>query len=483
MPHMGQVLPWTEGRGRLDGIVTMLRAARAGLNVAWQSEGLNFGESSAISALLHDLGLATVKLADSQSEQLPIVPPRIVLLAGSSSGYPYAAYYAHCLWSLGLSFVATDARGLAAGALREADLLVIPGGFSTWGLDRAEDAPGADAEVRWFLDVGGAVIGSCGGAFYLSSGRLGWQGSTGVKPTFTHEYLLTGAALLNVHLEDQRLATGLTPDVEIPYYHGPVWPAAGHNAPALATFSGLACPSRLFIDNPLQADRFEREMSGRPAVLAPEGAHRAVLFSPHPEMGDLLRKWIALDGYVRKYLPIRGPKVMQETLRFYCPDDSQAFRLVLNAMERLGTFSYTRRNTEHSRTADHALARRAIDRLRSVIDAEFRKLIAEAAAQRDEPWSQLVVAEAERVRGEAQTVFARLDRALDGLGPEADPQTVGELIRLSGEAHQAVRRPAGAPIIERMSFLELPVRLASAAARLLEADAAVRAALAEASAA
>ncbi len=473
---MRQLLPWTAGRGRFDGIVALLRAARAGQEVTWHSDGLAIGERSAASAVLHKLGLETVAIADAQPEPSRIVPPRIVLLSGPSSGYPYAAYYAHCLWSLGLSFTAMDARGVAAGALHHADLLVIPGGFSSWGLDRAEDAPGADDEVRRFLDAGGAVIGSCGGAFYLSSGRPGWQGSTGVKPTFTHEYLLTGAALLNVHLDDERLATGLTPDVEIPYYHGPVWPQAGHNAPGLATFSGLACPSRLFIDNPLQAERFERDMNGRPAVLAPEGAHRAVLFSPHPEMGDLLRKWISLDGYVRKYLPIRGPKVMEETLRFYCPDDSQAFRLVLNAVARLDGFSGKRQHSETARTADPASVRGAVERLQMVIDTEFGHLITDLADQRDEPWSQLVLGEAERMRGEAGAIFARLAKSLDAAAAESDPETVREIIRLSGEACEAARRPAGAPVIERLSFLELPVRLSSAAARLIEADAAVRAA-------
>lgn len=473
MPSTIQVLPWTEGRGRLDGIVTMLRAARAGADVAWRPDGLAVAKGDATVQVLQKLGLQTQSAESAQFQAFSVNVPRIVLLAGPSSGYPYAAYYAHCLWSLGLSFTATDARGIAAGALQDVDLLVIPGGFSTWGLDRAEDAPGADAEVRRFLDDGGVVIGSCGGAFYLSSGRPGWQGSADVKPTFTHEYLLTGAALLNVHLEDEQLALGVTPDIEIPYYHGPVWPQAGHNAPGLATFAGLACPSRLFIDNPLQAERFERDMQGRPAVLAPEGAHRAILFSPHPEMGDLLRKWISLDGYVRKYLPIRGPKVMEETLRFYCPDDSQAFRLVLNAIARLGAFSRPRRDGA-GKGGDHVAARRSLERLRTAIDAEFANLIADLGTQDSQAWNRLVADEAERLRGEASLVFERLDDVLEQLNIAADPQTIGELTRLSQEAEKAVRRPSTTPVIERMSFLEMPIRLGSAAARLLEADAALR---------
>ena len=100
-------------------------------------------------------------------------------------------------------------------------------------------------------------------------------------------------------------------------------------------------------------------------MLAPEGsAARAVLFSPHPEMGDLLRKWIALDGYVRKYLPIRGPKVMQETLRFYCADE---LAVLPPGAERYGearTLSQrARRNTEHEPDGRYRFGESAIDRL------------------------------------------------------------------------------------------------------------------------
>jgi hypothetical protein len=93
---------------------------------------------------------------------------------------------------------------------------------------------------------------------------------------------------------------------------------------------------RLAIDNPLDRERFEHEMQGKPAILVAHGARgRAVLFSPHPEMGDLIRKYIALDGYVRHYLPIRGAATMRDTLRHYRVTDAPAFRLVLNAVHAL----------------------------------------------------------------------------------------------------------------------------------------------------
>ena len=94
----------------------------------------------------------------------------------------------------------------------------------------------------------------------------------------------------------------------------------------------------LAIDNPLDRDKFQRDMAGKPAILVAAGNRgRAVLFSPHPEMGDLVRKYMALDGYVRHYLPIRGFGTMRDTLRHYRISDSPSFRLVQNAIDELMT--------------------------------------------------------------------------------------------------------------------------------------------------
>ena len=124
-------------------------------------------------------------------------------------GFARAAFYALALLRLGYAYLPVDGAAIAAGALASCDLLVLPGGFSTWGLDAGEGAPGADAAVRAFIDAGGACLGSCGGAFYLSSGRPGWTGTAPIKPYYTHEYLQTGAAVLNIDLHQHPLRTGL----------------------------------------------------------------------------------------------------------------------------------------------------------------------------------------------------------------------------------------------------------------------------------
>jgi hypothetical protein len=60
-----------------------------------------------------------------------------------------------------------------------------------------------------------------------------------------------------------------------------------------------------------------------------------VLFSANPEMGDIVRKYIGLEGYVARYLPIRGEAAMADTLKHYRPLDPPAWRLILNAIHSL----------------------------------------------------------------------------------------------------------------------------------------------------
>jgi hypothetical protein len=263
-----------------------------------------------------------------------------LLFAGTASRFPYYAYYALCLLRLGVVYTPCDGATLSKGALDDANLLILPGGFSNWGIDNAESVQGADARVCDFLARRGAAIGSCGGAYYLSMGRTGWTGTAQAKPLYTHEYLQSGVGVVTLEMRKGPLALGCPPTMEVPYYHGPIYDLVGPGVDIAATFRELTLPGRLAIDNPLDRDKFERDMAGNAAILLANGNRgRAVLFSPHPEMGDLIRKYIALDGYVRHYLPIRGVGTMRDTLRHYRICDSPSFRLVQNAIDELMTMA------------------------------------------------------------------------------------------------------------------------------------------------
>lgn len=338
-------LSWFLNGDRLDVAVAANRLAAAGFEV-WrclEPEGAaEAGDylvevSPALAGALHATGIRLEPWTGARARSaFPIKPAAVAVLAGKASAYPYYGYYALALVRLGYAFRAVDGSDIAGGALERENLLILPGGFSNWGLDSKEEAVGADLAVRGFLGRGGAALASCGGAYYLSRGRSAWLGLADARPVFTQEYLRTGVGVVTCRLEPGRHRLGLPPTFEIPYFHGPVYDELGPGSTALATFRDLYGHGRLFIDNPLLEETFRRDMQGRVAVIRASGPRgQAVLFSPHPEMGELLRKYMSLETYIPRYLPVRGELVMRETLDSFRPQESRSFLMILNAVEDL----------------------------------------------------------------------------------------------------------------------------------------------------
>jgi hypothetical protein len=272
--------------------------------------------------------------------------------------------------------------------------------------------------------------------------------------------------------------------MEVPYYHGPLYDVLGDGIHAGATFHALSLPGRLAIDNPLDGARFERDMAGKPAILDAKGARgRAVLFSPHPEMGDLLRKYIALDGYVRRYLPIRGFATMRDTLRHYRVSDAPSFRLVANAVHALMSDSTTRRVTPERPIEQHG------DDLAAVCRGAFESLPAFGAGE-----------QGDLLRDVASRIGARLEQAAARdrtLGGGAAPATAPAHAAATERAHCATMRahlagtmrahlaetmrahcaaPLERPVAQQLMELDLGVALLEGATRLGAFDRALAAA-------
>jgi hypothetical protein len=401
-----------------------------------------------------------------------LADPAVRLFAGTASKYPYYAYYALCLLRLGIDYVPCDGASLAGGALDDANLLILPGGFATWGIDAAEDAPGADARVRSFLANGGAAIGSCGGAFYLSAGRPDWTGTANAKPLYTHEYLQSGVAVVTIALREGPLALGCPPTMEVPYYHGPIYDLIGDGIDVAATYHAFSLAGRLAIDNPLDRERFEREMKGKPAILIADGARgRAVLFSPHPEMGDLIRRYIALDGYVRHYLPIRGAPTMRDTLRHYRVTDAPSFRLVLNAVHAL------LRDDASPRRAAGSDASRTRERTDIALDIAPVEVCRHALAALPDPGAG---EEAELFRDVAAGISARLARVTPRLSAViAEAHGLGRLAPSWQHLSATIARhspAADATLTQRLMEADLAVSLIECWTRVAEMDRALESA-------
>lgn len=471
-------LAWRHNLDGFDLALAANRLASRGVPLWWLGASSPLHEpgdylceiDSGYAERLAEFGIVAVPWNEPMPDDaVAIAHPRIALFAGVASSYPFFAYYAMALARLGFDFALIDGEAIVGGALARFDLLVLPTEFSVWGLDAAEGVSGADAAVRDFLAAGGAAIGSGGGAFYLSSGRPGWTNVALTRPVYTHEYLRTGVGLVSLRLAADSIGFGCPPTVEMPYYHGPVFAELDRAVSAAASFDRLVMPGHLFIANPLDDGFFRREMAGHTAIIRAESRRgRAVLFSANPEMGDLIRKYIALDGYVAHYLPIRGEAAMVDTMRHYRPLDAPSWRLILNAIHSL----MLRFEPPDAMPAALVPAQptEPKTRLTAALDAALQQL----KLADDAPLRSVVGMVRDDLRARAEALAERLEvvvTALSALGPPAPgirylwAGCEEAALAAIADGAEAVRPPS-----ERLAEFETALVLGEAWCRLAEGE-------------
>jgi hypothetical protein len=196
-------------------------------------------------------------------------------------------------------------------------------------------------------------------------------------------------------------------------------------------------------------------------------------------MGDLVRKYVALDGYVRRYLPIRGRRTMEETLRAYRPLDSPSFHLILNAAHTLMMTTPTLRRTAEParRTQVEAHAVRPLSGLRS-----FQQATGDFLTSLRLPGSTGYAAVVRTVAADlaarlvpAADNAARALRRLGGARSTEARRLLNAWNHLAGQATdtlaQARRSPR--PVAEQLMHVELAICLWDAWRHFIEAELAV----------
>jgi putative intracellular protease/amidase len=185
-------------------------------------------------------------------------------------------------------FARITAADIRAGRLKDADVLVQPGGS---GSKQAETLqPEGREAIRQFVKNGGGYLGICAGA-YLASADYTWSLHILNAKVIDRQHWARGNGDVKVRMspEGKRLL-GVTEDVVTAVYaQGPLLAAAGK--PELPAYEALATFDTEIVKNGAP----EGVMKGTTAMAsAPFGKGRVMCISPHPERSA------GLDGVIRR---------------------------------------------------------------------------------------------------------------------------------------------------------------------------------------
>lgn len=183
-----------------------------------------------------------------------------------------------------------DGAAIRAGALRDADILLMPGGKSN--LEEDDLGPEGQKEVRRFIEDGGAYIGTCAGAFLLMRGEKR-EKTLGIAPYRHRRGSWGGEAMIQVEYTKEAAAlSGVKPGKRTERFNGgpvmdPAAPVPGADFKTMATFSGNLHSHSAKPGLPSMG-------GGASAVAGTFGKGRVWLFSGHPEYYP--KTWSSLEA-------------------------------------------------------------------------------------------------------------------------------------------------------------------------------------------
>ena len=174
-----------------------------------------------------------------------------------------------------------DGAAVRAGALRAADVVVMPGGSPQQ--EATDLGASGQVELRRFIEEGGAYVGTCAGAFLLMSGDPGGKKKTlGIAPYKGRKGMWGGESMLQVEYTKEAAALcGIKAGKRMERFHGgpvmdPVEPIPGADFKVMARFKCNLHTGSMKPDLPSMA-------GAASAVAGTFGKGRVWLFSCHPE--------------------------------------------------------------------------------------------------------------------------------------------------------------------------------------------------------
>lgn len=177
----------------------------------------------------------------------------------------------------GFEVTRVSGEAIRDGAIRDADVVIFPGGSGSSQAKHLEDV-GCE-EVRRFVREGGGYVGICAGS-YLASAEYPWSLRLINTRVIDRKHWArgTGAVTLSLSTEGRKLLNEPSDRVKVYYGQGPLL------APAIDPELPAYTPLAVYESEIAKNDAPSGVMVGTTAIAAaPFGKGRVLCISPHPE--------------------------------------------------------------------------------------------------------------------------------------------------------------------------------------------------------
>lgn len=267
--------------------------------------------------LLESYGIIWETIDNIPESKLELTSSKIAFYSGRGASVDFSAPLIEVLIQGGFSFNQLDDQDIRTGKLSSFDILVVPGspdagecyyaGLGKLGYDK----------IRNFLSDRGKYLGICGGAYLpltsYDTKNPYWLDLVEATDTEGLDYWRTGSGFVRCRIEDNQnpifasVALGESSSLNLVYWEGPSITIRGSRVRSLAKFENLlasgAGPIKPYWDlmdnkmaeeavkkyyNPLSMETFNSLLLNKTAFAEAEHCgNRILLFSPHPEMGNI----------------------------------------------------------------------------------------------------------------------------------------------------------------------------------------------------
>lgn len=318
-----------------DSFKTVNELLRENVDLSWHLNGVHFDETSSwpeghyyqcgfsmadegkIRDILDANDIFYEKVSAVPTSGKMVTPISIAVYNGRGAVDDFSAPLLEVLAWGGFSYRFVDDNDIRSGKLENFDVMLVPGspdagecyyaGLGEKGYDR----------IRSFIADKGHYLGICGGAYlpltsYNTMNRY-WLNIVEATDTEDLDYWRTGSGFIRFRIEDashpifSAIALGVSSTMNLVYWEGPSITIKGGNVKSLARFERLLASgsdplkphwsmqdNKIAEDavrcwyNPLSAETFEHTLAQKSAfVEASFHGHKILLYSPHPEMGNI----------------------------------------------------------------------------------------------------------------------------------------------------------------------------------------------------